>query len=124
MSNDTKPLIFENRAKEEDMPENDIPLEVLEAVHLDLPDEYLDEMLAAEMLNTILAYHSTQIQLKAHRHNEDGPAAEKARKLMMTLKTQAALIQHEHPATVAIYKELAIINAKARQQARANTLEA
>ena len=116
--------LSENGTKKEDMPENDIPLEVLEAVDLDLPDEYLDEVLAAEMLQVILNYHVLQIRLKSFRHQDRGPDAEKARVDMVNMKTQAALIQHEHPATVAIYKELAVINAKAKQKARANTLKA
>ncbi len=103
--------------------EETISLDILNAVDLDAPPEFLDEVLAAEMLQIIQGYYSAQIQLKAYRHNEDGPNAEKARKLMVTLKSQAALIQHEHPNTLPIYKELAVINAKARQKARLNTID-
>jgi len=108
---------------DEDKIDETISLEVLEAVDLDLSGEYLDEILANEMLQVITSYHQTQIQLKAYRHNEDGPNAEKARKLMMTLKSQAALIQHEHPGTIPIYKDLATIRARSTKKARANTLE-
>lgn len=107
---------------ERDIPGNDdIPVSALNDVVLDLPKEYQDEVFALELLNVIGSYHTCLSQLKAYRHQGDSSGIDKATKLSATLRSQAAWIQHEHPNTIELYKELAAIKARGIKAARSDS---
>ena len=107
---------------EDKMPEPEISAEAIDRVDMSLDDILLDEILAQEMLLLIQAYHSEKNQLKALRHNKKDADADKVWIHMQTVQSQVALIQSEHPGTVAIYKQLAVVAGKARAKARENSL--
>lgn len=108
----------------DELKKNDIPLAILEAVDLVLPTVYEDEIFGQDLLEVVGAYHKTNSQLKAYRHASDTAGADKSVKQMGVLRAQAAWIQHEHPNTVPIYKELAAIKAAEMAAARKRLVEA
>lgn len=95
-----------------------IPVEALDSVDLSLPDEYEDEIFAAQLLNAITNYHTTNTERKAMRHQGEHQKAETLAKQAAVYRSMAALIQHEHPSTRDLYKELAQQRANATREAR------
>jgi hypothetical protein len=79
----------------------------LESVDLEIPDDYLTEIMARKLLDTIGAYHTSEVDRKALRHQGDHVKAEQLAKQAATLRTVASIIQHQYPRTVQAYKELA-----------------
>tara|TARA_R110000824_G_scaffold11293_2_gene49308 strand:- start:1310 stop:1660 length:351 start_codon:yes stop_codon:yes gene_type:complete len=97
--------------------EVDVPIEALEDVDLDLPDDFTDEMFAQEVLDNVVGYHRSETARKAAKHQGEDEQVEQFRKQAQICKAAAALIQYEHPNTKVIYKQIASIRAT---QIRAN----
>jgi len=96
--------------QEEDLIElnlDDIPIGALDNVDLSLPSEYEDEVFANSLLNAITQYHSCEAERRALRHQGEHVKAEQLGKQAAIYRSQAALIQYEHPNTKSLYKELA-----------------
>ncbi len=110
--------------EEEELPEIFIPPEALDSVILDLPGEYLDEVFADELLSNITAFHRASAARKAARHQEDHKKAEELSKVIAYARSYVALIQHEHPNTVALYKEYAEVKTKQVRDNRKRAREA
>jgi len=95
---------------EEDLVElnvDDIPVNALDDVDLFLPSEYQDEVFANLLLNAITQYHSCETERRSLRHQGEHAKAEQLGKQAAVYRSQAALIQYEHPKTKELYKELA-----------------
>ena len=103
--------------------EVDVPIEALEAVDLELPQEYSDEVFAQEVLDNVVGYHKSEAARKAARHQGEHDQAEQLNKQSQICKAAAALIQHEHPATKVIYKQLASIRAAQVKASRKTLME-
>ncbi len=112
--------MLDNGNKElEKLPESDnIPMEALEKVDLDLPVGWQDEIFASQLLDTITSYHAYQAQLRSARHQGDSGMIDKLSKQVAFCRNLAALIQHEHPSTVVLYKELAVAKASELSETR------
>ena len=98
--------------------ELDISIEALDSVDLSLPEDYLDEVFAMELLTVITRYHTCVAERRAFRHQGKGSEAEKMSTQAAIYRAQAALIQHEHPNTRELYKELADARAVATRKDR------
>ena len=104
-----------NTVTEEELAElepDDIPIEALDNVELDLPSEYEDEIFATSLLQAIVNYHTCETERKALRHQGEHAKAEAMGKQAAIYRSQAALIQYEHPNTKTLYKELADFRAR------------
>ncbi len=101
--------------------ELDISIDALESVELDLPEEYLDEVFAMQLLTVITGYHTCVAERRAFRHQGKGSEAEKMSTQAAIYRAQAALIQYEHPNTKVLYKELADARAIATRKERDRT---
>ena len=101
-----------------DLDLDSIPIEALDNVDLSLPDEYEDEIFAAQLLNAVTNYHTTEAERKAMRHQGEHQKAETLAKQAAVYRSMAALIQHEHPNTKTLYKQIAQQRADATNNAR------
>ena len=108
----------------EDSPELDIPPEALDYVVDDLPSDYMDEIMAIEVLSHISNYHALSRIAKASRHGGDNAKATDTFKAAATERNAAALIQYEFPNTKIIYKELAEQKTRATKMQRAAQAQA
>ncbi len=86
---------------------DDISITALEAVDLTLPDDFLDELFSLQLLNAIGNYHTCVSERRALRNQGEGAKADMIDRQASVYRAQAALIQHEHPNTIVLYKELA-----------------
>ena len=103
-------MVIEELEELEDLTEinpDDIPEGALDLVDLSLPDDYSDEIYSQQLLDSITQYHQFTIQYRALRKQGEQSKADQASKLASTCRTQAAVIQFEHPNTITIYKHLA-----------------
>ncbi len=115
---------IDDEAKMDDLETMDpeIAVEAIDAVDLSLPYEYLDEVFAMQLLTAITGYHTCVAERRAFRHQGENTKAETLDKQASIYRSQAALIQHEHPNTVVLYKELAALRVVETKKARAKTL--
>ena len=90
----------------------------LEAVDLDMPKEYMAELMAQKLLQAVAGYHASETERKALRHQGEHQKAEQMAKQAATCRATAAIIQHEHPASVPIYKDMAKREARRAAEAR------
>ena len=90
----------------------------LDAVDMDMPQEYLDELMAQKLLQAVAGYHASETERKALRHQGEHQKAELMAKQAATCRATAAIIQHEHPASVPIYKAMAKREARRAAEAR------
>jgi hypothetical protein len=104
------------------IPDDDVPIEALESVDLELPLEYEDELFAGELLENLAGYHKSELARRAARHQGDSASAEKLARQAAVCRTAAALIQHEHPATRLLYRDIAVAKATQAKRARAELL--
>ena len=98
--------------------EVDVPVEALETVDLELPSEYADEV-----LDNIIGYHKSTTARKAALNQGNTEQAEQFGKQALICKAAAALIQHEHPNTKVIYKQIAVLQANRVKETRASLME-
>lgn len=98
---------------------DDIPIDALNGVDMELPDDYQDEIFAVHLLGVITQYHTAEAERRALRHQGEHVKAETIGKMAATYRAQAALIQYEHPATKEIYRTLAANQVKETQRVRA-----
>lgn len=103
--------------------EVDVPVEALETVDLELPSEYADEVFAQEVLDNIIGYHKSTTARKAALNQGNTEQAEQFGKQALICKAAAALIQHEHPNTKVIYKQIAVLQANRVKETRASLME-
>ena len=90
----------------------------LDAVDMDMPQEYLDELMASKLLQAVAGYHASETERKALRHQGEHQKAEQMAKQAATCRATAAIIQHEHPLAIPIYKEMARREARRAAEAR------
>ena len=90
----------------------------LDAVDMAMPQEYLAELMAQKLLQAVAGYHASETERKALRHQGEHVKAEQMAKQAATCRATAAIIQHEHPAAVPIYKEMAKREARRAAEAR------
>ena len=95
----------------------------LENIDDSLPKDYQDEMFAVEVLENLAAYHKSEAARRAARHQGEHDSATKLAKQAAVCRTAAALIQYEHPNTVALYKVLAEVKVMETRQRRQALLE-
>lgn len=101
---------------------DDVPVSALESVVLDLPDQYTDEIFASQLLGIITNYHTAEVERRSLRHQGENAKAEQVGKQVAVLRTQAALIQHEHPETVELYQQLASLKVVETRRNRATVI--
>ena len=90
----------------------------LDAVDMAMPQEYLDELMAQKLLQAVAGYHASETERKALRHQGEHQKAEQMAKQAATCRATAAIIQHEHPAAIPIYREMAKREARRAAEAR------
>ena len=97
---------------------DDISVDALEGVDLSLPHSYETELLAGVLLTAVGNYRTVELQRRAARNASDHPQAEKLAKAAGAFRAEAAVIQHEYPDTVPLYKVLAESKVLQAQEAR------
>ena len=89
----------------------------IDAVDMDMPQEYLDELMAQKLLQAVAGYHASETERKALRHQGEHQKAEQMAKQAATCRATAAIIQHEHPKAVPIYRSMAVREARRASEA-------
>ena len=102
---------------------DDVSIEALDGVDLFLPTDFEDEIFAAEVLENISTYHKSEAARRAARHAGKHELVAQLEAQALVSRTAAALIQHEHPNTRELYKELAQARTIQIRKARAAFLE-
>jgi len=86
----------------------DIPPEVIDAVDLSMPQEFMDGAMAVDMVSYLRQYHSLDFQQKAALHNEDHKRAEEINKNKLFAKTVLGYIQWKHPGAKKLADEMMV----------------
>ena len=87
--------------------EPSVPTEAMDNVDMELPSDYEDELLSQHLLQIIGSFHVATAELRAFRQVGDSQGIDRTSKQVAAFRAQAALIQYEHPNTVALYKRMA-----------------
>ena len=103
---------------------DDVPIAALEDVDLGLPDEFLLDIMADELLSVISTYHRADSGWRSAKNIGDVPRQKNMWDLRNYAKVTAALIQHRYPDAKALSDSLALTQAKAKAKARAQIEEA
>lgn len=117
MSTDQKE-ITEQEVEEAVEKEAALFVEALDKVVIDLPDDYMVEIVAGQMLDAITSYHISVNQRRAFRNQGDDRRAEEVSKTAAAMRGLTALLQHEHPDATTIYRKLASARAASTRRQR------
>lgn len=81
---------------------DEIPPDVIDGADLSMPVEFMDGVMAVDMVSYLRQYHTLDFQQTAARHQEDHKRAEEIGKNKLWLKTVVGYIQWKHPRSKAI----------------------
>lgn len=96
METEKNPTIADILNKDKEDNELDISPQVLDKVDLSLPQEYLIEIVAEELVGYLTNYHQYNIGYRTARASGDHQKAEQLYKQMSHSRLAAALIQSEY----------------------------
>ena len=76
--------------------------DIIDAADLSMPVEFMDGVMAVDMVSYLRQYHTLDFQQTAARHQEDHKRAEEIGKNKLWLKTIIGYIQWKHPRSKAV----------------------
>ncbi|MEE9158105.1 MAG: hypothetical protein V3U60_06940 [Gammaproteobacteria bacterium] len=106
----------------DDLPE--ISPAVLERADLSLPETYLIESMAEELVAHLMAYHSSKVGVRTARAQGDHSKAEQLGKQMGYSRLAAALIQDEHKGVKGIADQISAYRAQTVKDQRSKRMDA
>jgi len=105
--------VVKEEVKQESEPEDGeevdvdaIPPEALLDVDLEMPESTKEELMAAQLVDYLRAYHSLVLQQRAARHNHQQDKAQGLERDIIFYKTAAGVIQFEYKGARAIAMEI------------------
>lgn len=108
----------------EDVDIPDAALGLVEKTELyQVPDAYLEEILASEMVQYLRSYHTAVVARRTARHMGDNKRAEEMSKVIAGARNAIALIHHEHPAVRPLAESIMKLESSRARRVRADAEE-
>lgn len=104
---------------DQEFPEDkEIPQEALEAIDTSVPEEYLREVMATQLMEHLSSYHASVEARRAARQVGDSARSEQLGRQVAFYRSAIGLIQHQYEGIRTLADEIMQANAKQIRQRR------